>query len=232
MGPLGFGSPRVRARAVPCPAVLCFATTAFVRSGRSAFGSLPVPWVDALRFVFPPACAGVGSSAGRVGPQTPGCWLSRSPLLRRLFPRRREALPSSRITLLPTCPALRSRWCPTCSPCRKQDCCLPMSAYRRLWDRLPGLVLCPPLYTFSGFDYAACVLALPLLRTVLLSTRSSVRLPTRWLAFGRVGLESSSHPLGNVDMFQEVSPLFSRPEFSSARAARMVRAQRHGRSAR
>jgi hypothetical protein len=34
-----------------------------------------------------------------------------------------------------------------------------------------------------------------------------------------MGLEYSSHPLGNVDMFQEVSPLFSHPEFSSARAA-------------
>ena len=71
---------------------------------------------------------------------------------------------------------------------------------------------------FSEFDYAACVLASPLLRTALFSTRSSVRLPTGWLAFGRVGLEYSSHPLGNVDMFQEVSPLFSHPEFISARA--------------
>jgi hypothetical protein len=34
-----------------------------------------------------------------------------------------------------------------------------------------------------------------------------------------VGLEYSSHPLGNVDMFQEVSPLSSHPEFSSARGA-------------
>ena len=72
---------------------------------------------------------------------------------------------------------------------------------------------------FSGFYDAACVLASPLLRTVLLSTRTSVRLPTWWLASGRVGLESASHPLGNVDMFQEVSPLFSHPEFISARAA-------------
>src|SRR5689334_2442574 len=75
---------------------------------------------------------------------------------------------------------------------------------------------------FSEFDYAACVLASPLLRTVLFNTRSSVRLPTRWLAFGRVGLEYSSRPLGNIDMFQEVSPLFPRPEFSSARAASLL----------
>ena len=71
---------------------------------------------------------------------------------------------------------------------------------------------------FSEFNDAACVLALPLLRTPPLSGRTSVRLPTRWLAFGRVGLESASHPLGNFDMFQEVSPLSSRPGFISARA--------------
>ena len=73
---------------------------------------------------------------------------------------------------------------------------------------------------FSEFNDAACVLALPLLRTPPFSDRPSVRLPTWWLAFGRVGLESASHPLGNIDMFQEVSPLFSRPEFGSARAAK------------
>jgi hypothetical protein len=72
---------------------------------------------------------------------------------------------------------------------------------------------------FSEFNDAACVLALPLLRTLPFSSRTSVRLRTWWLAFGPVGLEFSSHPLGNVDMFQEVSPLFSRPEFSSARGA-------------
>ena len=42
----------------------------------------------------------------------------------------------------------------------------------------------------SEFDYAACDLASPLLRTAPFGTRSSVRLPTGWLAFGRVGLES------------------------------------------
>ena len=42
---------------------------------------------------------------------------------------------------------------------------------------------------FSGFNSAACVLASPLLRTPSLDDRTSVRLPTRWLAFGRVGLD-------------------------------------------
>ena len=42
---------------------------------------------------------------------------------------------------------------------------------------------------FSGFDSAACVLASPLLRTPPLGDRPSVRLPTRWLTFGRMGLD-------------------------------------------
>jgi hypothetical protein len=152
-------------------------------------GSLPVPWVDAL-FVSRPACAGIGSPAGRAGQQSPGCCLRRSPLFRRLVPRRREALPSPRFTLGPTCPALRPRWCPARLPWREQACCLPVPRYRRLWVRLPRLVLLSTIIHFSGFNNAACVLALPLLRTrPLFDRRTSVRLPARWLAFGRVGLE-------------------------------------------
>ena len=44
---------------------------------------------------------------------------------------------------------------------------------------------------FSGFNSAACALAFPLLRTPPLSDRPSVRLPTRWLALGRVGFTGS-----------------------------------------
>ena len=44
---------------------------------------------------------------------------------------------------------------------------------------------------FSAFNSAACALAFPLLRTPPLSDRPSVRLPTRWLAFGRVGFAGS-----------------------------------------
>ena len=201
VGPLGLGSPRVRAEVVPCPAVLCVATTAFVRPGRFAFGSLPVPWVDALCFVSLPACAGVGSSAGRVGQQTPGCWLRRSPLLRRLFPRRREALPSSRITPLNTCPALRPRWCPARSPWRGQDCCLPTALHTvGFGSGCPDLSCCPPLYIFRSSMTRPVFSPSPLLRTPPLGDRPSVRLPTWWLAFGRVGLEAfASHPLGNID---------------------------------
>jgi hypothetical protein len=218
VGPLGFGSPRFRTGDLPCPAVLCVATTAFVSPGRFAFGSLPVPWVDALLFVSLPASAGVGSSAGGVAQQLPGCWLRRSPVFRPLLPRRREALPSSRVTPLNTCPALRPRWCPTRLPWREQDCSLPAHAHRRLWVRLPGLVLRSTTIPFSRLNNAACVLASPLLRTAPFGSRPSVRLLAWWLAFGQVGLEFASHPLGNIDKFQELSAPFSHPGFISARA--------------
>src|ERR1035441_530224 len=84
VGPLGLGSPRFRAGVAPCPAVLCVATTAFVRPGRCALCSLPVPWVDAL-FVSLPACAGVGSSTGRADCGNPGNQIAR--LLLSLFVR-------------------------------------------------------------------------------------------------------------------------------------------------
>jgi hypothetical protein len=70
---LGLGSPRVRAEVAPCPLVMCVATTAFVHPGRSALSSPPVPWVDAQCFVSLPACAGFGSSVGRIARRMPGC---------------------------------------------------------------------------------------------------------------------------------------------------------------
>ncbi len=115
----------------------------------SLVASLPVPWVDALSFVSLPACARVGSSAGRVGHQTPGCCLRRSPLLRPLLPRRREALPSSRFTRLNPCPALRPRWCPVRLPWRAQDCCLPALDTVGFGSGCPDLSL-DHNYTFFG----------------------------------------------------------------------------------
>ncbi len=113
MGPLGLGSPRLRPRcpAAPGPAVLRVATTAFVLPGWFAFGSLPVPWVDALSLC--PARLAPGSARWRPR-RSANAWVLVVPvtLLRLLLPRRREALPSSRITPLSACPALRPRWCP------------------------------------------------------------------------------------------------------------------------
>ena len=75
------------------------------------------------------------------------------------------------------------------------------------------------IINFSELNDAAWTLASPLLRTPPLSSRPSVRLPTGWLTFGRVGLECASHPLGNIDKFQELSAPFPHPGFISARAA-------------
>src|SRR5262245_57703521 len=132
VGPLGLGSPRFRNELFLVPAVLCFATTAFVFPGRSTCRSLPVPWCGAFRCVFHSVLSGLGSCNRRAACCMPGCWFAGSPSFRLWLPRRREALPSSRITLLFTCPALRPRWCPLRLPWREQDCCLPDTACRRL----------------------------------------------------------------------------------------------------
>ncbi len=136
-----------------------------------------------------PVRTGFGSHSGRVGQVAPRCWLRRSPCSRLCLPRRREALPSSRITLLDPCPALRPRWCPSRLPCRAQDCCLPKPAHGRLSNRFPGPILSSTIIHFSEFNNAAWFLASPLLRTPHFCSRPLVRLPTWWLAFGRVGLD-------------------------------------------
>jgi hypothetical protein len=216
VGPLGLGSPRFRPGALPCSAVLCVATTTSVRPGRCAFGSLPVPWLDAFRFVSLSVRTGFGSHPGRVGQFAPGCWLRRSPSFRLCLPRKREVLPSSRITLLHTCLALRLRWCPSTSPFRCQDCCLPEHAHRRLLDWFPGPILLSTIIHFSEFNDAACALASPLLRTPHFCGRPSVRLPTWWLTFGRVGLDGFRYLTHWVTLmsFKGYHPYSLAPDFS------------------
>src|ERR1022692_3428843 len=51
---------------------------------------------------------------------------------------------------------------------------------------LARIYLLSTIIHFSEFNDAACDLALPLLRTPPLGDRTSVQLPTWWLAFGRV----------------------------------------------
>ena len=71
---------------------------------------------------------------------------------------------------------------------------------------------------FSGFNNAACALAFPLLRTPLLSDRPSVRLSTRWLTLGRVGIYGF-HRITHwvtTTIFKGVT-LFHHPELLSAR---------------
>ena len=77
---------------------------------------------------------------------------------------------------------------------------------------------------FSGFNSAACVLASPLLRTSSLDDRTSVRLPTRWLAFGRVGFVGCRRRTHWVTMtsFKGCHPYSNVPGFSR-HEQRMVR---------
>ena len=69
------------------------------------------------------------------------------------------ALPSSRVTPVDTCPALRPRWGPIDSPTRRWDCCLPESGNRRLspLDHL-RVILVPTMMSISGLHHAACIL--------------------------------------------------------------------------
>jgi hypothetical protein len=141
---------------------------------------------------------------------TPGLLVCRYPLSSGSFSRRQWALPSSRVTPLSACPALRPRWCPLGSPYRPPDCCFPTNQDRQL---SPGVLqrLDYPLAFFparmtttihiSGLNHAARSLALPLLRTPHLWDRTSVRLPACRLRFG---LWWDSHPLGNINEFQYV----------------------------
>ena len=77
------------------------------------------------------------------------------------------------------------------------DCCMSLAL-----GSLARTYLLSTIIHFSGFNDAACVLALPLLRIPPLGDRTSVPLPTWWLAFGRVGLEYSSHPLVTLTRFK------------------------------
>ena len=119
----------------PPSSVLCSATTANgPPRGRSVLPLLPrslgsrlwlcVPWsrkahVRGRRLLSTP---GVLPSLG--GTPAPD-----------LSPRRPLALPSSRVTPVNACPALRPRWCPGHAPWRLQDCCLPATAHRSACPR-------------------------------------------------------------------------------------------------
>ena len=126
VGPLGLGSPRVRARDIPCPAVLCVATTAFVRPGRCAFGSLPVPWVDAFLCVPPGLRRGWFVRWPR-RPANARVLITPVTLAPAIVPKETGGSPEfPDYPFESTCPALRPRWCPARLPWREQDCCLPM----------------------------------------------------------------------------------------------------------
>src|SRR5262249_35178031 len=77
--------------------------------------------------------------------------------------RRQVALPSSRVTPMKTCPALRPRWCPQHSPWRASDCCLPATGNRRRFPRYDreGYPAVHDYTHFGGLNHMACILATP-----------------------------------------------------------------------
>ena len=88
-----------------------------------------------------------------------GILLALDLLIPSSYPRKHLDLPSSQATPINTCPGLRPRWCPVCSPYRSQDCCLP---YRMTPSAFTSG--CPQAYhndhnyTFFGAQYTACIL--------------------------------------------------------------------------
>ena len=73
--------------------------------------------------------------------------------------RRQMALPSSRVTPVDTCPALRPRWGPIDSPIRLWDCCLPAQRDCRLSPLdVSRDIRLPTTLTISGLHHAACIL--------------------------------------------------------------------------
>src|SRR5919199_3959415 len=128
VGPLGLSSP-------PSP-VLCSAKTATLSvSRRFTCRSRPDTLPASVRSWSPPRARGlVEAPRPRQGLWSPGPHSGN-------VTRRQVALPSSRVTPVKTCPALRPRWCPDHSPSRLQDCCLPAGKNRRL----------SPLYSLEGY---------------------------------------------------------------------------------
>jgi len=117
-----------------------------LRLGSLRLRSLPNP-LSASSLCVPCGSFLVGSSHQRQGSWSPG-----TPRLPVVLTRRELALPSSRVSPLTTCSALRRpRWYPAVSPYRQQGCCLPLAPECRRSPRLQrGLSSGPPLYSFRS----------------------------------------------------------------------------------
>ena len=92
---------------------------------------------------------------------TPGLLISRYTSASGSLARRQLALPSSQVTPVSTCPALRPRWwCPACSSLTHTGL-LPSSAFRlsAFIPILTGTILMSTTIQISGLNNAACTLA-------------------------------------------------------------------------
>ena len=68
------------------------------------------------------------------------------------------ALPSSRVSPMPTCPALRPRWCPRLLPSRAWDYCLPLETIGSRLLTVLRVILMSTTIIISGLNHAACML--------------------------------------------------------------------------
>ena len=154
-----------------------------------------------LAFVFLPARAGAEALRS-----TQGSWSTATPLLPVILTRRRWALPSSRVSPVPTCSALfRPRWCPAWLALTPAG--LPPSPRARVSAFSPastGIIRWTTTLPIAELDDAACRLAPPG-SVPLLAEQHAGSLLSGWLGVAQGGLKSEdSPPLGNIDLFREV----------------------------
>jgi hypothetical protein len=118
--------------------------------------------------------------------------------------RRAVALPSSRVTPVNACPALRPRWCPACIAIAHPGL-LPSAAGKAsaFPTDQPVAILLTTTIHMSGLDHAACFLTTPGSIPPMTGTHAGSLL-TGWLGVGQVGLELSLSPTGS-------QPRISRP---------------------
>ena len=120
--------------------------------------------------------------------------------------RRPVALPRSRVTPRPPCPALRPRWCPRLLPVRAWDCCLPATGNRRLSppDQLEGY---PDVHNYTHFGAQSRSLhaCSPQLRTPITGLARGGHYRPAGEALVGWDLSFCSHPLGHNNQFHEIS---------------------------
>ena len=160
----------------------------FIRFSLSSSDTLP-----ALLLLCLPV---IGNSLERLGPLISSAWsLCCTDTPNRYSTRRQLALPSSRVTPINACPALRPRWYPDHSPCRNQDYSLPTHQNRRLSPAERDYPFGPPLYIFRGSITQPASL-IHLASDFRYRFCPQVSLLPCWLGFGQVGLELSLSPTG------------------------------------
>ena len=132
-----------------------------------------------------------------------------------------QALPSSRVAPVRTCPDLRPRWCPSLLAVTQEKTaafryvqCVGVSSPRS------GRYPVGHNVQISGLNSAACTFATPgFIHPVTGMHAGSLR--TCWLGFGPVGLAFlAAHRLGNISEFQCLLSSSPRFGFSLARVHR------------